>query len=154
MSELRVATRDTGTGPVLEVAGELDFRTASRLREALRSVAPLPGQRLVIDLAGLTACDSSGITVLLVARNRALEARAGIVLAAVPDRLARVFRIVGLDQVFAVSHPAGTDVPDPRARADPDAADPDSTGLDPAAADDAAADAAADATASRRRTDG
>ncbi|WP_440087985.1 STAS domain-containing protein [Streptosporangium sp. LJ11] len=149
MSELRVATRGTGTGPVLEVAGELDFLTAPRLREALRSIAPLPGQRLVIDLAGLTACDSSGITVLLVARNRALEAHAGIVLAAIPDHLARVFRIVGLDQVFAVSHPLETDFPDSHALADPAAADPDpdpdATDLDPDAAD---------ADASRRRTDG
>ncbi|MFF3444214.1 STAS domain-containing protein [Streptosporangium sp. NPDC002721] len=112
MSRLRVTTHDTGTGPTLEVAGELDFHTAPQLREALRSVAPLPGQRLVIDLAGLITCDSSGITVLLVARNRALEAHAGITLAATPDHLARVLRIVGLDQVFAIHHPAPADPAD------------------------------------------
>ncbi|MGJ6964114.1 STAS domain-containing protein [Streptosporangium sp. G11] len=107
MSELRITARATGAGPVLEVAGELDFHTAPQLREALHRVAPLPGQHLVIDLSGLTACDSSGITVLLVARNRALEAQAGIALAAIPGHLARVFRIVGLDQVFTIRPSAG-----------------------------------------------
>jgi anti-sigma B factor antagonist len=102
VSELTVTVRTAVTGPVVEVAGELDFHTAPQLREALHRIAPSPGRQLLIDLAGLTVCDSSGITALLVARSRALDSHTGIALVAVPDHLARIFRIVGLDQVFVI----------------------------------------------------
>ncbi|MGW4985971.1 STAS domain-containing protein, partial [Streptomyces mirabilis] len=60
----------------------------------------LPEAALVIDLTGITFCDSSGMTVLIAARNHALAAQADIALAAVPDRVSRMLHIVGLDQVF------------------------------------------------------
>ncbi|MYR57809.1 STAS domain-containing protein, partial [Streptomyces sp. SID625] len=43
-------------------------------------------------------------SVLIAARNHALEAGADIALAAVPERVRRIFRIVGLDQVLT-THP-------------------------------------------------
>lgn len=65
----------------------------------------------MIDLSGITVCDSSGITVLIAARNQALQARADIVLAAVPERIDRIFRIVGLHQVFP-THPTARSATD------------------------------------------
>ncbi|WP_433888481.1 STAS domain-containing protein [Streptomyces sp. CA-111067] len=62
------------------------------------------GRQLLVDLGGLTFCDSSGITVLIAARNVALAARSTIALAAVPNRVKRMFSIAGLDQVFS-THP-------------------------------------------------
>jgi anti-sigma B factor antagonist len=100
VNQLTVTTRTTSAGPVLELTGELDHHSAAQVRDVLLDLRVQPGQQLIIDLAGLTFCDSSGITVLIAARNHALTARAGIALAAVPDRVVRIFRIVGLDQVF------------------------------------------------------
>ncbi|GLF92990.1 STAS domain-containing protein [Streptomyces yaizuensis] len=97
---LTVRTRATPAGPVLELTGDLDHRTAPRVRALLPGLALAPGQQLVIDLARLAFCDSSGISVLIAARNHALTAGAAVVLAAVPDRVSRFFRIVGLEQVF------------------------------------------------------
>ncbi|MEU8591937.1 STAS domain-containing protein [Streptomyces sp. NPDC048664] len=104
MSPLTITTRDAATGPVLEISGELDHTTAPELREACTAITLRPGQRLVLDLAGMTFCDSSGITALIAARNHALAAQADIALAAVPPHTLRVLRIVGLDQVFPI-HP-------------------------------------------------
>ncbi|MER7661672.1 MULTISPECIES: STAS domain-containing protein [unclassified Streptomyces] len=101
MSELSVTTRTVPTGPVVELAGELDHDTASEVRALLSGLALPPGGQLVVDLTDLTFCDSSGITVLLAARNHVLAAQAGIALSAVPDRVRRIFRILGLDEVFA-----------------------------------------------------
>ncbi|GAA1350533.1 STAS domain-containing protein [Saccharothrix algeriensis] len=102
MSPLAITTRDTATGPVLHVAGDLDHGTADELR-ALAAALPLrAGQRLVLDLSRLRFCDSSGLTALLAARNLALAARADIALAAVPARTLRTIRLVGLDRVFAL----------------------------------------------------
>ncbi|MER5427565.1 STAS domain-containing protein [Streptomyces sp. NPDC002588] len=105
---LTLHTRATPAGVVIELVGDLDHDTVGDFRAALPGLGLRAGQQLVLDLGGLTFCDSSGITVLIAARNHALAADAGIALAAVPDRVSRVFRIVGLDQVFP-THPTARD---------------------------------------------
>ncbi|MEV5176687.1 STAS domain-containing protein [Streptomyces flaveolus] len=104
MSPLKITTRDATTGPVLQITGELDYTNAQELREKLTTLTLRPGQRLVLDLAGMEFCDSSGITALIAARNHAHAVQADITLAAVPAHTLRVLRIVGLDQIFTF-HP-------------------------------------------------
>ncbi|WP_030768153.1 STAS domain-containing protein [Streptomyces sp. NRRL F-2664] len=102
MSRLEITVRDAATGSVLEVAGDLDHVTAHDLRTRITGLPLRPDQCLVVDLAGLAFCDSSGLTALLVARAHAHGARADIVLTGVPANTLRVMRIVGLDQVFTL----------------------------------------------------
>jgi anti-sigma B factor antagonist len=104
VTQLAVQTRTTPTGPVVELTGELDYDSFSQVRDLLPALALQGGQQLVVDLTGVTFCDSSGITALLAARNHALAAQAGIALVAVPAHLSRIFQMVGLDQVFS-THP-------------------------------------------------
>ncbi|MFD8734102.1 STAS domain-containing protein [Streptomyces sp. NPDC059618] len=104
MSPLTITARDAATGPVLEVTGDLDHATASELRRAVDGLALTAGHLLVVDLAGLDFCDSSGISALLAARGLATEQGARMALAAVPANTARILGIVGLDQVFSI-HP-------------------------------------------------
>ncbi|GAA2467767.1 STAS domain-containing protein [Streptomyces lavendulocolor] len=99
---LKTTTRHTPDGPVLDVQGDLDFHTVPEFRKTLEGVALLRGQRLVLNLAGLRFCDSSGITAFLVARNLAATAGAEVALTAVPEPTFRVLRLVGLDQVFPI----------------------------------------------------
>ncbi|MFI9427678.1 STAS domain-containing protein [Streptomyces achromogenes] len=106
MSSLKITTRDAAAGPVLEMSGALDYDTAPRLQALLATLTLRPGQRLVLDLAGVEFCDSSGITALIAAHHHARAARADVALAAVPPRVLRTLRIVGLDQIFAL-HPGG-----------------------------------------------
>ncbi|WP_030672096.1 STAS domain-containing protein [Streptomyces rimosus] len=104
MSSLKITTRDAATGPVLEIVGDLDYDHADELRTVVSGLTLRPDQRLVLDLAAMEFCDSSGITALLAARNHALAAQADIALAAVPANTLRILRYVGLDQVFTC-HP-------------------------------------------------
>lgn len=71
MSTLEITTRDTTTGPVLEVCGELGYATATELREVLTTLTLQPGQHLLLDLAGMQICDSSGVSALIAARKYA-----------------------------------------------------------------------------------
>lgn len=105
---LTLTTRTTPAGPVIELTGDLDHHTTPQVRAELPTLSLNPGQQLVFDLGALTFCDSTGLTVLITARNHALAANASIVLAAVPDRVSRIFRIVGLDQVFS-TYPTAQD---------------------------------------------
>ncbi|MFE2530159.1 STAS domain-containing protein [Streptomyces sp. NPDC059382] len=102
-----ITFRTADTGPVLEITGDLDYDSAPRLRKAVDGLTLARGQKLVPDLAGLDFC---GITVLLAARNLAIEQQGDIVLASVPDNPARVLRIIGLDRVFTI-HPNASAAP-------------------------------------------
>lgn len=96
----RTSTDPLGTGPILTVSGELDVATAPRLRAEVGRLALDPGQLLVVDLAGVTFCDSSGISALIAARNAAEAAQAGIALVAVPHRITRTLGLTGLADFF------------------------------------------------------
>ncbi|MEU0283998.1 MULTISPECIES: STAS domain-containing protein [unclassified Streptomyces] len=102
MSPLNITHRNATTGPVLRVAGELDYAQATTLREQTERLVLSPGQNLVIDLSGLEFCDSTGITALLAARQRAQAAGADMTLTAVPAHTLRILTMIGLDQVFTI----------------------------------------------------
>jgi anti-sigma B factor antagonist len=102
MTNLTVTATDRGTSQVLEVAGELDMATASQLREVLRDLTLRRGQQLIIDMAGLGFCDSSGMTALITGRNHAVAADASVALTGVPNHLRRALQVAGLDQIFPV----------------------------------------------------
>ena len=58
----------------LGIHGELDLATAPLLSEHVAAaLAAPPPDRLIVDVAGLTFCDSAGIDALLGARASALE---------------------------------------------------------------------------------
>ncbi|MFF5927917.1 STAS domain-containing protein [Streptomyces hydrogenans] len=99
-----IEVREEEWGTVLVLRGELDHDSVVQLDEAGRRVtAPGGGEGTVVaDLAGLTFCDSSGVSALL-RLYRALEARhRGLALAAVPPTVLRLFTLTGLDQIFPV----------------------------------------------------
>ncbi|MFC7640350.1 STAS domain-containing protein [Streptosporangium lutulentum] len=65
-------------------------------------------QRLVLDLSGLTFCDSTGIKVFLALRTLIDERSGAIALTDLHPRLDKVFQMTGLGQLFAV-YPARAD---------------------------------------------
>ncbi|MGB8941043.1 MAG: STAS domain-containing protein [Streptomyces sp.] len=102
MSPLNIIHHSTAAGPVLHVVGELDHEQAAVLRDHVDGLVLSPGQSLLIDLSRLEFCDSTGISVLLAARHRALAADAELILTGIPANTMRILRIVGLDQVFTI----------------------------------------------------
>jgi anti-sigma B factor antagonist len=104
-STLTVEQQQQENGPALvKVAGELDQHTAPDLTRVLENLSLTPGGALVMDLTGLTYCDSTGITVLVTAYHRAQAAECAFSLAGISHDLTRVFQTVGLDQIFTL-HP-------------------------------------------------
>ncbi|MFE5190601.1 STAS domain-containing protein [Streptomyces sp. NPDC056628] len=104
MNALKISIRDAVNGPVLEIAGDLDYVSAGELRELLPTITVRPGQRLVVDLGALEFCDSSGITALIAAHHHAQSSGGELVLTAVPANTLRILSIVGLDQILTI-HP-------------------------------------------------
>ncbi|MFC4948172.1 STAS domain-containing protein [Pseudonocardia sp. GCM10023141] len=102
MAELTVVSHAMDATAVLALVGDLDRTTAHRVHTALDALVLAPGQQLVLDLAGLEFCDSRGISTMVAARNIAVAAGAGIALAGVPQRISRVLRIMGLEQIISL----------------------------------------------------
>lgn len=97
---LTISTRADHRGPIIELAGELDFAGAPRVLALLPGLTLRAGLLLVLDLRALTFCDSRGITVLIAAHHRAAAAGASLTLVAVPADIARTLRLLGVERLF------------------------------------------------------
>ncbi|MEO6700986.1 MAG: STAS domain-containing protein [Jatrophihabitantaceae bacterium] len=89
---------------VIEVRGEVDVHTAPELRDRLIQALDAGNSSLVVDLSWLSFIDSTGLGALVAARNHANALGASLRLVCKTERLLKVFRITGLDEVFQI-HP-------------------------------------------------
>ncbi|MFE9776234.1 STAS domain-containing protein [Streptomyces sp. NPDC005931] len=102
MKSLTITPQAAPAGLVLKVSGDLDYTTAQQLRTATHEASPPGGGFVALDLGELRFCDSTGITALIGARNHVVSAGDEFLLVAVPDSMARLLRMTGLDQIIEV----------------------------------------------------
>lgn len=107
---LAIEVADSGTTSTVALAGELDLSTAARLQTAIDELVAQGRHRLVVDLTGLTFCDSTGLTTF-VRGNRDCSAKGGwLRLSGAQGHVERVIGISGLLEVLAYrdgSQPGG-----------------------------------------------
>jgi anti-sigma B factor antagonist len=93
------------TQVVLPITGDLDVAGATAAHKQLLGLALQPGDQLVLDLSELQFMDSTGIRLILQARDSALRHGAGFALVRGPESVMRVLELVGLDeQLELVGH--------------------------------------------------
>ena len=81
----------------MELSGEIDMSTVQRLAKVVGDLlATDPPSRVVLDLAGITFCDSQGLGTLVVLSRKASMAQSYLVLTNVGAFLQRVLDITGL----------------------------------------------------------
>jgi anti-sigma B factor antagonist len=102
MTNLTVATHTTTRGHILTIRGSLDMTSSPTLRQSCEQLTYVPGQEVVLDLAGLVFCDSSGISTFIAARNHAATFGATLALAAPPARVTKMFATIGLSEFFVL----------------------------------------------------
>ncbi|QKW23958.1 STAS domain-containing protein [Kitasatospora sp. NA04385] len=97
-----IDVRSGGDGIIVcRIAGDLDIESLAPVKEALAEV--LRGNRLVVlDLAQVAFCDSSGLNMLLMARADAFATGAVLRLAAVSQPVKRLLEITGAAAAFDV----------------------------------------------------
>jgi anti-sigma B factor antagonist len=100
--DLTLNTRTQGEHTVLEVAGEVDVYTAPGLRDRVSDLLDGGQHQIVIDLGGVEFLDSTGLGVLVAGLNRAREVGGSLSLVCPQERVLKLFRITGLDEVFTV----------------------------------------------------
>lgn len=100
--ELTISVHRTPSEAVVNLAGEIDMLTATRLSNTVNDILGDPPPRIVLDLSGVTFCDSQGLGTLVVLSRKASTAQSVLVLTNVGDFLLRVLDITGLRSALMI----------------------------------------------------
>jgi anti-sigma B factor antagonist len=98
--DLRIIVRENEGIPVIELGGELDAYTCSRLRDAMIEVIEEGKPTLVVSMAKVEYIDSSGLGTLVGGLKRASEKNGKIAVVCTNPQIRKVFEITGLVRVF------------------------------------------------------
>jgi len=88
---------------ILTVRGELDISTSSRLQQELNDLIDAGTDQVEIDLSGVVFMDSSALSALVAAHDRASRHRQRLTLASPSPACSKVLFITGLDQLFELT---------------------------------------------------
>lgn len=101
-AELTIRVQRTTDEVTLGLAGEIDMLTAVRLSAVVNEALAEPPPRIVLDLAGVTFCDSQGLGTLVVLSRKASHAQSLLMLTNVGEFLLRVLDITGLRSALMI----------------------------------------------------
>ena len=104
--ELSIAVHNAPGQVVFLLAGEIDVLTVTKLSTMVNEILADPPARIVLDMAGVTFCDSQGLGTLVVLSRKAQHAQSVLALANVGDFLLRVLDITGLRSALMSSSSA------------------------------------------------
>jgi anti-sigma B factor antagonist len=98
--DLKVSlARTSGAAAIVTVTGELNLFTSEHLSPATRTAVG-DHAHVVLDLAAVPFCDSSGLNALIILYRRLRGAGGSLSLAAVPDRLMRLLHTTGVQRLI------------------------------------------------------
>jgi anti-anti-sigma factor len=97
-----IDSRAEGDDAIVTVAGELDPHTAPLLERALDDAASAAKGNVIVDVAGLTFIDSSGLRVVLGARRSLVDQDRHLLLRSPSDTVQRLLDIVGLSDYVEI----------------------------------------------------
>ena len=87
---------------VVDVEGEVDIRTAPRLRELLTDLASKDNCQLVVNMDRVGFLDSTGLGALVGGAKRAQARDGWLDLVCTREPILKVFRVTGLTKVFGI----------------------------------------------------
>lgn len=91
-----------GVSTLLQITGVLDAVGAAKLLSRLDRLIDQGHRHLVLDLAGVEFCNSSGVSALVRGRARASAAAGGLRIVAASPRVMRVLTLSGLARMFGL----------------------------------------------------
>lgn len=99
---ISVEERDGVT--VVAITGDLDMGTAPQLLDTGTAEIDAGHNRLVLDLSGVTFCDSTGLGVFVRLKKRVDATQGALALAGPTDNVRTILDVTGLAEVIGV-HP-------------------------------------------------
>lgn len=92
---------------LLALAGELDAATTGRVQTAVDGVLADGQTLVVVDLTGLSFCDSTGLGALVRVNRRIREAGGSVVVAGAQGPVARLLRLMSMERVLVLADDVG-----------------------------------------------
>ena len=96
-----VEAREEGRARVLKLSGELDVASSGALEQSVEEVSDY--DLLVVDLSELEFIDSTGLSVLVAAHQRAVAAGREFCLVQGPAQVQRLLALTGLEERLMVA---------------------------------------------------
>jgi len=106
-AEIAVRVDHDAGAATVTLGGELEFGTAASLRSTLSDLAQQGCDPVVVDLASLRFIDSSGLSLLVQAKQRFAADGRRFELRGPSPRVVRVIETSGLSELFAIEPDAG-----------------------------------------------
>ena len=100
---MQVHTSTIGDATVLSCDGRLTMVAAPTLRSAIDDAVSDGRVRVVVDLAGTSFVDSSGLGALVAGLKRTRQAGGDLVIVCASDRLRARFAVTGLDRAVSIA---------------------------------------------------
>ncbi|MFD1172161.1 STAS domain-containing protein [Oceanobacillus picturae] len=85
---------------VVNLSGEIDAYTAPNLKESLLPLTQKEGNAVEVDLGNVNYMDSTGLGVFISALKSTKENGSEMKLVNIQDRVLRLFKITGLDEIM------------------------------------------------------
>jgi anti-sigma B factor antagonist len=105
-SHFRLEVQSQGKATVIAVRGELDLASSPALQEELDRVSASDAEMLIIDLRELDFMDSTGLSVLVRAHQRAEEQGRQLAVVKGPQQVQRLLSLTGVsDRMTVVDNP-------------------------------------------------
>ena len=105
-SHFRLEVQSQGKATVIAVRGELDLASSPALQEELDRVSASDAEMLIIDLRELDYMDSTGLSVLVRAHQRAEEQGRQLAVVKGPQQVQRLLSLTGVsDRMTVVDNP-------------------------------------------------
>ena len=95
-TDFRVEMRTEGQATVVGVAGELDLASSPELEQQLEQFYASDNELLVIDLRGLEFMDSTGLSVIVSAHQKLIDAGRRLIIVRGPQQVQRLLDLTGV----------------------------------------------------------
>ena len=95
-TDFRVEMHNEGRATVVGVTGELDLASSPALEQQLDQFYASDGEVLVIDLRGLEFMDSTGLSVIVSAHQRLIDAGRRLIITRGPPQVQRLLDLTGV----------------------------------------------------------
>jgi anti-sigma B factor antagonist len=102
MSKMEIHNILIHNTPVLNVSGKIDAVTSKQLESAIDDILKLEAKIMLLDLREVEYVSSSGLRVLMVAKERLRKREGDLRLASLQPLVREVFDITGLKQFFSI----------------------------------------------------
>lgn len=100
---LNITASSHGDVPVVHLVGEIDLQTSPELRTTLLQWVERRPRRLILDLAGVSYVDSSGVGTFVDLKRKLERVGGRVVLVGLQQRVRSVFEITRLDRFFTLA---------------------------------------------------